>query len=178
MAVHVTSHQQSMFDDATKQVRGSIGKMCEDVRDKMLERANEIYTNMNRDYMTIIGGVKAGNLLDNMSWQERSARRDVDDAIGRADEYFQKIVDADVEVLRKAKAEADAKIEDAAELVEDGDEDEDESSNEDDDEDSQDGERSDASEASAKDVSYDEDRDSDAEKQDVAMGDTPPTGRI
>lgn len=104
MTDHVSERRVSMFTDATTQVRTSLMKMCDEVRQGMLDRADSIYLNMQRDYMSIIGGV---NVDVKMPRQERALRRDVDEVIGRADEYLQEIVDADLDELKK-QMEVDA----------------------------------------------------------------------
>lgn len=99
MATHVSQHCVSMFEDATEQVRKSILKMCGNVRAEMGDRADGIFISMQRDYMSIIGGV---NIDTKMPRQERALRRDVDDMIGKADGCFQKVIDMTAEDMKKA----------------------------------------------------------------------------
>ncbi|KAH9834261.1 Dynamin family [Teratosphaeria destructans] len=96
---HVTSNSVTMFEDAAKEVRKSIKKMCDNVRSDMLDRADAIYLSMQRDYMSIIGGVKIDT---KMPREERLMRREIDEVIGKADTIFQRVVDADAEDLKKA----------------------------------------------------------------------------
>ena len=83
---HVSQQKGSMFQQATTQVRTSLMKMGDDVRKAMLDRADSIYLSMQRDYMSIIGGVSIDVKVPR---QERALRRNTDDAITLADEYLQ-----------------------------------------------------------------------------------------
>ncbi|KAK5125406.1 hypothetical protein LTR85_000515 [Meristemomyces frigidus] len=97
MAEHVSQNRVSMFENATKQVCKSIMTMCDKVRKDMLDRADSIWVNMQRDYMSIIGGV---NVDTKMPRHERALRRDVDEAVGWADGYFQEVVDMEEDELK------------------------------------------------------------------------------
>ncbi|KAK4908265.1 hypothetical protein LTR49_022820 [Elasticomyces elasticus] len=96
MASHVEQERSSMFTDATNQVRQSLTTMCKRVRESMLERSDSIYTNMHRDYMSIIGNV---DVKFEFGRQERQLRGDVDEIIDKADGYFQGVIDADLSDL-------------------------------------------------------------------------------
>ncbi|KAF2768799.1 hypothetical protein EJ03DRAFT_351811 [Teratosphaeria nubilosa] len=113
MLDHVTSNSVTMFEDATKEVRKSITKMCDSVQSDMLDRADAIYLSMQRDYMSIIGGVKIDT---KMPREERLMRREIDEVIGKADTIFQGVVEADVEDLKKA-ASAEASDPDSQQIV-------------------------------------------------------------
>lgn len=91
MHVHVENVKSSMFGDACDQVRQRLQNVCEDVRKTMLDRADGVYTNMQRDYMSIIGGVSVGRV--SMPREERSIRRQLDEMITEADTHFQGIID-------------------------------------------------------------------------------------
>ncbi|KAK4895594.1 hypothetical protein LTR27_006377 [Elasticomyces elasticus] len=111
MASHVEQERSSMFTDVTNQVRQSLTTMCKRVRESMLERSDSIYTNMHRDYMSIIGNV---DVKFEFGRQERQLRGDVDEIIDKADDYFQEVIDADLNDL-------DTKDEPVADFEEDDD---------------------------------------------------------
>jgi hypothetical protein len=105
MAQHVSQHRISMFEDAAKKVRSSIEGLCQKVRKVLDERTDSIYLSMQRDYMSIIGGVSVNT---KMPREERAVRRQVDEAIGRTDQFFQEVLDADVEDLKEAVVSSEA----------------------------------------------------------------------
>ncbi|KAK5706652.1 hypothetical protein LTR97_001642 [Elasticomyces elasticus] len=96
MASHVEQERSSMFTDAADQVRQSLTAMCKRVRESMLEKSDSIYTGVHRDYMSIVGNV---DVKFEFGRQERQLRGDVDEIIDRADDYFQEIIDADLNDL-------------------------------------------------------------------------------
>jgi len=107
MKNHTTTHVNvnlSMFQDATEQVREGLLAMCDRVRDSMHDRANSIYTSMHRDYMSIIGGV---NVSFKLTWQERAVRRQVDEVIDRADDYFQRVINGETDSAMKEEVHED-----------------------------------------------------------------------
>ncbi|OTA34386.1 hypothetical protein BTJ68_04823 [Hortaea werneckii EXF-2000] len=114
---HVVNYRRVMFDNATKQVQKSIMGLCEKVREQMLNDADQVYVHMQRDYMSVIGGVRVDT---NMNRQERTVRRDIDERITGADDIFQKVLDMNPEDLKAASsAESDPINGDAMELDDD-----------------------------------------------------------
>ncbi|RMY69573.1 hypothetical protein D0863_06362 [Hortaea werneckii] len=114
---HVDNNRRDMFDNATKQVQKSIMALCEKVREQMLNDADQVYVHMQRDYMSVIGGVRVDT---NMSRQERTVRRDIDERITGADDIFQKVLDMNPEDLKAASsAESDPINGDAMEIDDD-----------------------------------------------------------
>ena len=73
----------------------------------MLDRADGVYMNMQRDYMSIIGGVNVGQV--SMPREERSIHRQLDETITEVDTQFQGIIDCEdpteLEALEEAKGE-------------------------------------------------------------------------
>lgn len=99
MVEHVTANQETMFQQACDQVQTSLDAMCTVVSKSMLDRADGIYTMIQRDYFSIIGNVQ---LNERMSREERHARGNVDDAISALDTMFKVVVDsaeADLEII-------------------------------------------------------------------------------
>ncbi|KAI7569412.1 hypothetical protein KC317_g3361 [Hortaea werneckii] len=114
---HVDNNRRVMFENATKQVQKSIMALCEKVREQMLNDADQVYVHMQRDYMSVIGGVRVDT---NMSRQERTVRRDIDERITGADDIFQKVLDMNPEDLKAASsAESDPVNGEAMEIDDD-----------------------------------------------------------
>ncbi|KAI7088860.1 hypothetical protein KC356_g3005 [Hortaea werneckii] len=114
---HVDNNKRVMFNNATKQVQKSIMGLCEKVREQMLNDADQVYVHMQKDYMSVIGGVRVDT---NMSRQERTVRRDIDERITSADDMFQKVLDMNSEHLKAASSgEGDSANGDAMEIDDD-----------------------------------------------------------
>ncbi|KAI7160752.1 hypothetical protein KC349_g3303 [Hortaea werneckii] len=114
---HVDDNRRFMFDNATKQVQKSIMGLCKKVREQMLNDADQVFLHMQNDYMSIIGGVRVDT---NMSRQERTVRRDIEEKITGADEIFQTVLDMNPEDLKAASsAESDPINGDATEIDDD-----------------------------------------------------------
>jgi ribosome-associated toxin RatA of RatAB toxin-antitoxin module len=97
MMTHIGSTQVTMFTQATNTVKGELTAMCESTKKTMLERADQVFDSMRRDYMTLIGvEVEKGRV---MSREERAMRAEVDAVISQADERFQAVIDCDAEDL-------------------------------------------------------------------------------
>lgn len=99
MHQHVSESQVPMFQDATKQVKTSLIAMCDQVKKTMLEKADQVYVSINRDYMTLVGVEMDRNHV--MPRQERVMRRDVEEVILKSDAYFQEVIDYNEEALRQ-----------------------------------------------------------------------------
>ncbi|EME49943.1 hypothetical protein DOTSEDRAFT_50105 [Dothistroma septosporum NZE10] len=97
MAAHVEQERSRMFDSAAKGVRQSLVSLCEAVKKNMLDKADGVFVQMQRDYLTLVG-VHKGDMK--MSREERQARRKVDEAIADVNGLFQEILDADLSQLK------------------------------------------------------------------------------
>lgn len=104
MSEHVSYTRVQMFEDATEKVRGSITELCDVVRKAMLERADAIYLNMSKDYMSVLGGTP--NVRSVIPKAERDARRFVDEKLDVADQLFQEVMDAGLDDLKKDNLKA------------------------------------------------------------------------
>lgn len=98
MANHIDTNKSSMFSAACEQVRNSLSKLCDDIRQQMLDRTDGVYVNMQRDYMSIVGGVNVGQV--SMSREERVVRRQLDEIISVIDQTFQTVIESGLETLR------------------------------------------------------------------------------
>ena len=105
MAEHVDHNKLSMFNAACDQVRNSLSGLIDNVRTEMLDRADSIFVSMQRDYMSIIGGVNVGHVT--IPREERVLRREVDERITSVDAMFQRVVDSDLEDLKHHDAATD-----------------------------------------------------------------------
>lgn len=101
MAAHVDQEKGRMFDSAAKGVRQSLLRLCETVKKAMLDKADGVFVQMQRDYLTLVG-VHRGNMK--MSREERHIRRKVDEAIDDIDALFQDVVEADIDQLKADRA--------------------------------------------------------------------------
>lgn len=97
MESHVSTQRSTMFRTASESVRNSLLTLIGEVKKSMLDKADEVYVAMSRDYLTIVGVQKSEI---RMSREERAIRREVDEALGGADAYFDKILVASLEDLK------------------------------------------------------------------------------
>lgn len=109
MLRHVDQSKVSMFDDACSQVQNSLTALMGKSRKYMLEQVDLVYVGVQRDYMSIIGGVNVEQ--SSLPREERAVRREIDEVITAADESFQEIVGSKVEDLKEAHKEVVEDIE-------------------------------------------------------------------
>lgn len=88
--------------EACDQVKASLIAVCKEVRKTMLDRVDSVFVNMQRDYMSIIGGVNVSQVA--MPREERTIRRQVDEIIGDNDQAFQRVIDSDLNDLKEDDA--------------------------------------------------------------------------
>jgi hypothetical protein len=76
MTQHVDEHRNIMFRESTNEVKGHLKKMCCKIEEEMSNKAEEVFTLMRRDYMTVITGahVPEGKTLPKA---ERLARSEI-----------------------------------------------------------------------------------------------------
>ena len=111
----VDVQKDTMFQQACQHVRTRLTDMCEEARQAMLDRVEVVFNSMKRDYLSLVGGVDVNQVQ--MPRAERSARRELDEAITSMDEQLQRVVNADLEDLRTT----DAIVKDDGEETEDAD---------------------------------------------------------
>lgn len=56
MTSHVDQHRQTMFHESTEEVKKHLKQMCSQVEEQMMNKADEVFVLMRRDYMTVITG--------------------------------------------------------------------------------------------------------------------------
>ncbi|KAM3415957.1 hypothetical protein BST61_g9447 [Cercospora zeina] len=102
MKGHVTSHIQGtkehMFQAASQNVQESLKQLCKTIKESMLQKADEVYLHMYRDYTSVMNGSNVGDIQ--LSREERVARREVDQMLTTADQHFHEVLDRDVEELK------------------------------------------------------------------------------
>lgn len=92
---HIQANKQQMFQSASQQVRQSLLKLCKTIRESMLQKADEIYLHMHRDYTSVMNGVNVGDIK--LSREERVARREVDQVLTATDKHFREALDGELE---------------------------------------------------------------------------------
>jgi len=106
MASHVDQERHTMFRCATEAVKERLTQMCRAVEEQMSNKADEVFLQMRRDYMTTIGGahLPQGNLMPKA---ERTMRKDVLSILGGADDRFKAVLKGEVEVVKEEEADHD-----------------------------------------------------------------------
>ncbi len=76
MTSHVDQHRQSMFHESTEEVKKHLKQMCGQVEEQMMNKADEVFVLMRRDYMTVITGqhMPQGHIMP--KW-ERSMKAEI-----------------------------------------------------------------------------------------------------
>ena len=111
MASHVDQERHTMFRYATEAVKERLTQMCRAVEEQMSNKADEVFLQMRRDYMTTIGGTQLsqGGL---MSKAERTMRKDVLSILDGADDQFKAALKGEVEVVKEEEADHDGERQD------------------------------------------------------------------
>jgi len=110
MASHVDQERHTMFRYATEAVKQRLTQMCRAVEEQMSNKADEVFLQMRRDYMTTIGGAHLSQ-GDLMSKAERTMRKDVLSILDGADDQFKAVLKGEVEVV-KEEADHDSEQQD------------------------------------------------------------------
>ncbi|KAF2212230.1 hypothetical protein CERZMDRAFT_67917 [Cercospora zeae-maydis SCOH1-5] len=95
---HVQAMKEQMFQAASQKVQQSLKQLCETIKESMLQKADEVYLHMHRDYTSVMNGVNVGDIK--LSREERVARRAVDQMLTAADQHFREVLDRDLEELK------------------------------------------------------------------------------
>jgi hypothetical protein len=76
MTSHVDQHRQTMFHESTEEVKKHLKQMCGQVEEQMMNKADEVFVLMRRDYMTVITGqhMPQGHIMP--KW-ERSMKAEI-----------------------------------------------------------------------------------------------------
>ncbi|OCL10223.1 hypothetical protein AOQ84DRAFT_387654 [Glonium stellatum] len=106
MVSYVDKERHTMFFRATEAVKHRLTLMCTEIEELMSEKADEVFLQMRRDYMTTIGGAHLSQ-GDLMPKAERTVRRDVLDILNSADEKFRAVLEGEVKIVKEDEADQD-----------------------------------------------------------------------
>lgn len=95
MLNHVDRARHEMFTNATATVERHLGDMCKKLRDSMEVKADEIFVQMRRDYMQVLGGVQLNDGAV-LSKEERDFRSGVLTLLRGVNAQFESIIHGDV----------------------------------------------------------------------------------
>jgi hypothetical protein len=89
MTSHVDQHRRTMFHESTEEVKKHLKLMCGQVEEQMMNKADEVFVLMRRDYMTVITGqhVPQGYVMP--KW-ERSMKSEIAKLIQEREEAAEK----------------------------------------------------------------------------------------
>ncbi|KAI8943413.1 hypothetical protein NX059_001425 [Plenodomus lindquistii] len=98
MMNHIEQQRHQMFHNATKTVEKHLDQMCKALQESMEAKADEIFVQMNRDYMQALAGreIKAPMLLKGR--EEREIRKEIKELILGLDEQFEDIASGNLDV--------------------------------------------------------------------------------
>jgi hypothetical protein len=85
MTCHVDERRNIMFKDSTDEVKGNLKDMLDRIGEEMSQKANEVFTLMRRDYMTVIAGAHIAQ-ESSMPEDERIARSEISRIINEAEQ--------------------------------------------------------------------------------------------
>ena len=89
MIRHIAAERMTMFQQSTDEVRSRLSQAVRSVEESMLNRADEVFVAMSRDYRSVLGGrdVSQGDIMP--KWQ-RIMQKDVMSIIESAETIFKK----------------------------------------------------------------------------------------
>ncbi|CAK4034253.1 Hypothetical predicted protein [Lecanosticta acicola] len=95
---HVAKQREHMFQNAAAAVRKKLLKLCESIKKTMLDKADEVYVSMQRDYLTVVGVNKTSE--SRMPREERAIRRQIDEIVEGADSAMQQVLTTELNELK------------------------------------------------------------------------------
>lgn len=107
----VAQQKEQMFRGAAEQVRKGLLELCDTIKKGLLDRADGVFVQMRRDYLTLLGGQRANDV--SMSREERAIRRQIDELLDAADDNMKEVVVMDLDELKTAYAVGDDDGQDA-----------------------------------------------------------------
>ena len=96
MVGHVDQARHQMFGAATQTVRDHLKQMCKELEDSMATKVDEIYLNMQRDYMQVLGGRQLTQ-GDRMSKTEHDMRSEIWSILQGVDKKFERLSRGELE---------------------------------------------------------------------------------
>ena len=102
MSRHVDGVRRQMFNDSTNAVKNSLKKLVNDIQDFMLEKADEVFMSVKRDYEAVVLGIHAAT--QQLPREQRQLRFEVNGLIEGTESIFKKVVGLEPET-REASIE-------------------------------------------------------------------------
>ncbi|KAH7117730.1 hypothetical protein B0J11DRAFT_90327 [Dendryphion nanum] len=96
MLSHVEANRHKMFKSATETITNHLKQMCRDLEEKMANKADEVFANMQKDYLTVLGGVSVDQATA-MPESERAIRKQVQALLFTVDPQFESLADDELE---------------------------------------------------------------------------------
>lgn len=94
MLKHVSDCKDSMFEEATENVKDHLRKMWTEVEEQMRDEMEIVYQAVRSEYFAVIVGTKLPEGYV-MPRDERKLRRDVGDLVKEANEHFERVLNDD-----------------------------------------------------------------------------------
>lgn len=92
MDLHVESAKQSMFDESAGKVKDQLTAMLKEVKKSLMEKMDEIFMSVKRDYTGVVVGQEAGDQTQLLPREQRSLRKGVLDVVDGAELAFKRAV--------------------------------------------------------------------------------------
>ncbi|CAO2648594.1 Nn.00g078610.m01.CDS01 [Neocucurbitaria sp. VM-36] len=105
MMNHVERERHRMFHEATRTVGKHLDQMCKALQNSMETRADEIFVQMNRDYMQVLGGMHHSQPAMLQTKEERMMRSNIKDILRGVDAQFEPIANGELDVADGAEHE-------------------------------------------------------------------------
>lgn len=90
MNAHVEGERHTMFERSTAEVRERLTALVRSVEETMLNKADEVFMQIRRDYLAVLGGTEAPAGQFMPKWQ-RTMREEVTEVISGCEKLFKKI---------------------------------------------------------------------------------------
>ena len=88
---HVEEERHTMFEQSTEEVKERLTALVRSVEEAMLNKADEVFMQIRRDYLAVLGGTEAPTGEFMPKWQ-RTMRQEVMEVIGGCEKAFKKVV--------------------------------------------------------------------------------------
>jgi hypothetical protein len=121
MRGHVEHERHRMFHEAVKTVEKHLDAMCKALQESMEAKADEIFVQMNRDYMRVLGDVAADQPILLQSKEEAEMKSEIRDVLKEVDAQFEPIANGELGAQDAAENEAplDGEVEDESGVFDD-----------------------------------------------------------
>jgi hypothetical protein len=96
MRDHVEHGRHHMFNEAVKTVEKHLDAMCKALQESMEAKADEIFVQMNRDYMRLLGGIASDQPIRLQSREEAEMKSEIRGVLRSVDAQFEAIVNGEL----------------------------------------------------------------------------------